>query len=339
MVSRRELLKGIAGAAAATSIALAAPQIASAKPGAWSPPRPPGVVHPQRPFLRLPFRQSQAKSLTVTQGWVVERTEAGLIGPGNHSAIDFEGYPYGAPILAAASGWANYSYQRLLVLGSYKDPVLGNQWSYIDQGAGLFIEVTHDERAEGVSGSPRWTTQYIHLATVAPGIPFLDSIPAGTISVGDKVIENWDPIGLRRPQTELVATGKYVRQGEVIGTHGDTGIGADWYDNWDPNTKTVIPRRDRASAPPWDPQGGYRITPPACSAQLHFNLYAGRGADGQQGMQNRIDPFDLYAGSDLGILPGSRYSNPYMKGSKPYAGPPHSLTAFERHGVNLLFAG
>ncbi len=337
MPSRRQFLRTTALTGATVVVGGVTQPLAGAKP-LGNPPRPEGVVHPKKPFLRLPFRESLAKNLKVTQGWGVEKTEAGLIGPGNHSAIDFEGYPYGAPILAAASGWANYSYQRLLVLGVYKDPISGREVSYIDQGAGLFVEITHDKTAEGVPGNPRWTTQYIHLATVAAGIPCLSSIPAGSITAGDKVIDNWDPIGLRRPQGELVTTGKYVRQGEVIGTHGDTGIGADWYDDWDPITKTVHPR-DRALAAPWDPQGGYDAVPLEWSAQLHFNLYAGRGADGQQGMQNRIDPFDLYAGSDLGILPGSRYDNPYMKGSKPYAGPPHSLTALERHGVNLLFAG
>ncbi|QHN42629.1 hypothetical protein GII36_02035 [Candidatus Mycosynbacter amalyticus] len=308
----------------------------------WNPPRPAGIVPVDQPFLKLPFKRAFGQRLTVTQGWNEEATEETVIGPGVHAAIDFEGYPYGAPIVAAADGWAYYTYQRLIELVNYKDPITGRQINYIDEGAGLFVEVVHDKLATGVPGNPHWVTQYIHLDRVAAGIPYVTSTPSGTVTVGNQTITNYSPDGILRPQSELIRVGKRVRQGQVIGYMGDTGIGANWYDNWNPVLRTVLPR-NRLVTPPWDPQGAYKVVSPTWATQLHFNLYAGRGADGKQGQQNRLDTFDLYAASDLGILPDHTYANPYtnnVKGGKPYAGPADSKTAFIRDSQgNLVFAG
>lgn len=335
MMSRRQVIRTALGVVAIAASATA--PVASATPRS-SGDRPAGIVNPEKPFLKLPFAERRAKGLTVTQGWLEERTEESIIGPGVHAAIDFEGYPYGAPILAAADGYAYYCYQRFIVAVDYTDPISGRQINYIDEGAGLFVEIIHDERAKGVADDPRWTTQYIHLSSVAAGIPYVESTKSEATVVGGERIDNWYPSGIIQPQDTLVGIGRRVRQGDVIGLHGDTGIGANWYDNWDPATKVVRPR-DRVSTPPWDPQGGYAATPIGMMGQLHFGLYAGRGVDGQQGRQNQIDPFDLYAAIDLGILPGARKTNPYMQGNKVYAGSPQATPALMRRGVNLLFAG
>lgn len=305
--------------------------------------RPAGIVPVDQPFLKLPFKRAFGQRLTITQGWNEEATEETIIGEGIHAAIDFEGYPYGAPIVAAADGWAYYTYQRIIEQVNYKDPITGRQINYIDEGAGLFVEVVHDKLATGVLGNPHWVTQYVHLDRVAAGIPYVTSAPNGTATVGGQTITNYTPTGIMRPQSELIKVGKRVRQGQVIGYMGDTGIGANWYDNWNPVLKTVLPR-NRLATPPWDPQGAYSPSvSPTWATQLHFNLYAGRGADGKQGQQNRLDSFDLYAASDLGILLGHTYVNPYtnnVRGGKPYAGPANSKTAFIRDSQgNLVFAG
>lgn len=302
----------------------------------WNPPRPAGVITPDQPFLKLPFVQGLARNLKITQGWTVEATEASIIGAGEHNAIDFEGYAYGAPIVAAADGWAWYSYERYVTPVNYSDPITGRLITFIDEGAGLVVEVAHDARSTGVPGNPRWVSQYMHLSRVRPGIPYQTSVPDEVVEIQGQKYTNYYPQGIVRPTEDLVKVGKRVKQGEVIGWHGDTGIGANWHDNWNAVLKTVIPRH-RPSTPPWDPQGAYQSVPPALAAQLHFGLYAGRNSAGAR--QNKVDPFDLYAGSDLGILPGHTYGNPYMKENRPYAGPPDSKTAFIRdnHG-NLVFA-
>lgn len=303
----------------------------------WNPPRPPDTVVPDTPFLKLPFVERSAQDLTVTQGWLTEVTEASIIGSDPpHSAVDFEGYPYGAPILAAADGVAWYSYERSVSLRPYTDPVNSRQIDFIDEGAGLFVEIAHDTLA----GSPRWVTQYMHLSGVALGIPYQGTEPTQPINTPGGDIVNYIPVGVLRPTEEMVRVGVRVHQGQVIGWQGDTGIGANWVDNWSPEHKTVLPR-DRSTMPPWDPQGAYGSVPPELVAQLHFGMYAGRDAAGKR--QGRTDPFDLYAGADLGILPPYRYTNPYtnnVKGGKPYAGPANSRTAFIRDSRgNLLFAG
>lgn len=322
--------------AAATSLAMIASGCSSPEEP-WKPTRPDGIVLPNEAFLKLPFKQHQAANLTVTQGWSTEATEASIIGGELHQAIDFEGYPYGAPILAAADGYAWYSYERAISATRYEDPLTGRKVEYIDQGAGLFVEIAHDVRADGLQGSPRWTSQYVHLERVADGIPYVESVESGSTQVGSQQIANYIPDGFKRPQEDLVAFGKRVKQGEIIGYHGDSGIGANWHDDWDPVANTIRPR-DRSTLPPWDPQGAYEHVKPEWACQLHFSVFAGRGADGLQGRQNIIDPFDLYAFSDLGILPGHKSTNPYMRDGLPYAGPSNSKTAFVRQGGRLAFA-
>ena len=328
-------MRGCIFVIAVASLAMIASGCASPEES-WEPERPDGIVLPDEAFLKLPFEQKQASALTITQGWFTEKTEALIIGEEQpHQAIDFEGYPYGAPILAAADGYAWYSYQRMISAIRYQDPLIGRQIEYIDQGAGLFVEIAHDVRANSLPSAPRWTSQYVHLARVADGIPYVESVEAEPTQVGDQKITNYAPEGFKQPQERLIGFGKRVRQGEIIGYHGDSGIGANWYDDWDPVSRSIKPR-DRNALPPWDPQGAYERVTPEWACQLHFSVFAGRSTDGRQ---NIIDPFDLYAHSDLGLLPEHTSTNPYMRDGVPYAGPSNSKTAFVRQGGRLAFAG
>lgn len=225
---------------------------------------PPGAVKPV-PFLKLPFRMRDGLlSLQVTNGWVTSTDEETYTGPGLHRSLDFEfmrqqDHGYGLPVVAAADGRAYFTYQNLTDV--WVDPQ--GVAHRIGVGAGLVVEVRH---ANG------FVTQYIHLATVAKGIPYLRP------EADPDVPGDWIPSGLFRTNEELWEFGVPVRQGQVIGTQGDTGIGLDWNDDFDVETGKVAPR-NRELLKPWDPP------------QLHFQVYNGR-INGAK--QNIIDAADGY---------------------------------------------
>jgi len=233
------------------------------------------VVPPK--FLKLPFRERDGQgSLTISEGWLTSNDEIPFTGDFTHGALDLEfansaKHGYGLPVLAAADGVAYYSYQYLS--GTFTDP--DNTTHQVGLGAGLVVEIQH---------SNGWVTQYIHLSKVAKGIPYLGATEDSAVP-GD-----WSPSGILQPRSALLKAGVPVKQGQVIGWQGDTGIGYDYKDAFDGVTGQVAPR-DRVALPPWDP------------AQLHFQLYHGR--DANLGKQNITDIAGVY-----GRVTAS--TNPYM---------------------------
>lgn len=216
------------------------------------------------PFLKLPFRERDGRnSLTISNGWVNALDEEPFTGPGDHKALDFEftrqpDHGYGLPVVAAADGRAYFSYQNWTE--NWTDS--NGATHRLGFGAGLVVEVRH---------SNGFVTQYIHLATVAQGIPYLR--PEASAIPGD-----WVPVGLFQSNETLWNLGVPVRAGQVLGTQGDTGIGDNWNDNFNVETGVVAPR-DRQTLRPWDPP------------QLHFQIYQGR-VDGAK--QNILDPSGGY---------------------------------------------
>jgi hypothetical protein len=248
------------------------------------------------PFLKLPFRERDARlSLYDTQGWLTSPDELAIDDEVNgdwHAANDLElvttpDYGYGLPIVAAASGRAYFSYQY--ISGSWTDSA--GKTHQVGWGAGLFVEVRHAKDEPGNAG---WVTQYVHLSRIAPGIPYLP--PTAVPDPNDSAHPDWRPTGILQDDDTLWNAGVPVRQGQVIGYMGDTGIGLDWKDNFDVTTGKVTPR-NRVVLKPWDPP------------QLHFQLYQGR-VNGTK--QNIVDPFGLYAQ----VCPGEWHAfqphqNPY----------------------------
>jgi len=249
------------------------------------------------PFLKLPFRARDGRlSLYDTQGWITSPDELAIDGEVNgdlHRANDLElvttsDFGYGLPILAAASGRAYFSYQY--IAGSWTDPATGVTHQ-VGWGAGLFVEIRHAKDQPGNAG---WVTQYIHLSRIVPGIPYLRPDPVNDLN--DPAHPDWTPSGIFQADDTLWDFGVPVQQGQVIGYMGDTGIGLDWKDAFDPNTGKVA-SRNRQAQPPWDPP------------QLHFQLYQGRVSSVKQ---NIVDPFGLYAQ----VCPGewrplAPHQNPY----------------------------
>jgi hypothetical protein len=278
---------------------------------------PADLAPPSAPFLKLPFRARDARnSLYVTQGWLSSPDEVRLTGNDfEHLSADIEfvrspDNGYGLPVVAAAAGRAYYSYQYLS--GEWTDPKTGITHQ-IGVGAGLVLEIRH---SQDQPGNPGWVTQYIHLKDVAPGIPFLGATPSATVP-GD-----WSPTGILQPNDTLWNLGVPVTQGQVIGHQGDTGIGFDWKDTFDPATGTVAPR-DRVALPPWDPP------------QLHFQLYRGRVNNAKQSI---VDPFGLYGQ----VRPGQW--TPSVGSDSPYGNVPGNLCVGPRSAFvtntlgQLLFA-
>lgn len=254
------LLLGVAGALlpAATAQASSVRGLGCTAPN----PAPAGAVAPQ-PFLKLPFRQRDGLlSLKITNGWVTSTDEETYTGAGLHRALDFEftrqrDHGYGLPVVAAAAGRAYFTYQNITTDWVDEQGVTHR----IGVGAGLVVEVRH---ANG------FVTQYIHLATVAKGIPYLRPEPDPDVP-GD-----WIPSGLFQSNEALWELGVPVRQGQVLGTQGDTGISLDWDESAYFNVETgQVAARNRNVLTTWDP------------TQLHFQVYQGR-VDGVK--QNILDP-------------------------------------------------
>lgn len=282
----KRLLTALAGiSVAAMTVVVATPVSGFAAPRTagnqaclvGSPPA--GSVIPS-PFLKLPFRQADGKlSLWDSEAWLTSPDELAIDGEVNgdlHAANDLEfvnkpDYGYGLPVLAAADGRAYFSYQY--TSGIWTDPATGITHQ-VGWGAGLFVEIRH---AKDQPGNRGWVTQYIHLSKVAPGLPYLK--PDAVSDPADPTHPDWFPTGILKEDNALWNVGVPVKQGQVIGYQGDTGIGFGWKDNFDPATGQVAPR-NRAVLKPWDPP------------QLHFQLYQGR-VNGVK--QNIVDPFGLYS--------------------------------------------
>jgi hypothetical protein len=258
---------------------------------------PPAGSSMPAPFLKLPFRaRDGVASAYDSEGWITSPDELDIDDEVNgdlHQANDLElvttpDYGYGKPIVAAAAGKAYFSYQY--ISGSWTDPKTGKVVQ-VGWGAGLFVEIRHAQDQPGNAG---WVTQYIHLSSIAPGIPYIP--PTKVDDPNDPTHPDWTPSGILVDNNTLWNAGVPVQQGQVIGTMGDTGVGKGWKDNFNLATGTVTPR-DRRALPPWDPP------------QLHLSLYQGRV---NKVKQNVVDPFGFYAQ----VCPGEW--KPFQRAQNPY---------------------
>lgn len=298
----RRIRRSVAALAVGMLVALGAagptPSYAATAHGdsqACLPGSPPASSSMPAPFLKLPFRaRDGVASLYDSQGWLTSPDELAYDDEVNgavHGANDLEllrqrNYGYGLPIVAAASGRAYFSYQY--ISGSWTDKA--GAAHQVGWGAGLFVEIRH---SQDTATSRGWVTQYIHLSKVAPGIPYLK--PEAVDDPNDPAHPDWYPAGIVQDDDTLWNYGVPVTQGQIIGYQGDTGIGLDWKDAFNPDTGQVAERS--AALKPWDPP------------QLHLQLYQGR-VNGAK--QNIVDPFGFYGQACPGEWksPGKR-TNPY----------------------------
>ncbi len=114
---------------------------------------------PFKPYLIFPVKEHSK----LTEGYIYSQEERALHGNFWHRGIDIEA-PYGAPVYAAASGFAIAGYHRYVLrnqdktLRLYKTEPMGN-------GLGYFVQIFHPEKVSKIPGGR--ITQYGHLSKVA----------------------------------------------------------------------------------------------------------------------------------------------------------------------------
>ena len=175
------------------------------------------MTNDQRPFLHLPFKKQPYK---ITEGWYYSKGEQKIHGFRGHGAVDFA-LPCKTPVLAAASGWAVASYHLSPVFawdknGKRLESQRKWQGKPVFMGMGRFVRIYHPNF--------RVYTQYAHLSSVAPKIPFRTPRRVGSkfIPVGQNILI---PENLGRSPYIV-----FVKAGEEIGKVGDTGLGWGYQD-------------------------------------------------------------------------------------------------------------
>lgn len=117
---------------------------------------------PFKPYLIFPIKEHSR----LTEGYIYSRAERSIHGNFWHKGIDIEA-PYGAPVYAAASGFAVAGYHRYVLrnrdktLRLYKGKPMGN-------GLGYFVQIFHPEEISNIQGGR--ITQYGHLSKISDEI-------------------------------------------------------------------------------------------------------------------------------------------------------------------------
>lgn len=281
-------------------------------------------------FIAMPFRADEGKDLVITQGDSLSPDDARVLGSdGDHSAaIDIEGIRCGGDILAPYDGTVVTGYQLVELRGgkpfnpdnptdpetNFRNPNNGQEGPVF--ATGLFTEViaaTKNNAGEVVGGveAPSggyYSTLIVHMGSAATGIPRVESVPNGEVMTPNGSVTLWHPKGVVAPQSEIIAKGKSVRKGEVIGTVGNSGIGLTG-DSYDPTTHTVNPHNTPSDLP-WDPPtasieegtlcqthisvSGARTPAPGLKRQDHTDMLDNKavisGIQGEPGYDNPLSP-------------------------------------------------
>jgi murein DD-endopeptidase MepM/ murein hydrolase activator NlpD len=199
------------------------------------------------PFLTLPVR-----NFRVTEGWEYDAEAPFHPETPRHYAIDFQ-TNRGTPVYAAADGMALQSFHTSYLPNLYKGKRLGF-------GLGHFVQIWHP--------NAQVYTAYCHLDRVSSAVPY--------IAPKSEHEGLYSPEIVYASQKEVSAACKLVRQGQLIGYVGDTGLSDEYTEKPD-----VV--RDHSKLPTWDPAGPH----------LHFEVYA-RGSNGFKDPAQRWDPYGIY---------------------------------------------
>ena len=336
-LTRRNFFK--AAAVGAGAIALSSlPSLASAQDVVPGKPFTPGKT---QPFASFPFKTRDSLGLNITNGWTLSTDEEYVLGgsvEGDHAAVDFEGVPYGADVLALSDGYVlqaaqifYMNYEKRFDPANpkqlnrmWKDPFSGKE-GYLG-GGGIFVELQTDYFIPGVGFI---CAQYFHIGAIEAFVPRVETLYRGAdddyVTIADGTLKGWYPKGILKSQdafrSESARLGGRVKMGQKIATVGDVGINFGYQDAYDPATNTVAPR-DRKKLTHWDPQGagagGLYGTDPLVG-QTHVQFYAGRRPDLSKILE--FDSFDLQAKitSRGGFIKGKYGQIPDMRlANNPY---------------------
>jgi len=205
-----------------------------------------GKITPMvKPFLELPFKERAYK---ITGGWFYDSEEfiTKTLESNKHYAIDFK-LSKGTPVTAAASGWAITSYHHFL-LKNQKDRrrFVRYKGKLASSGQGNFVIIYHPKQ--------RLFTQYGHLENVDANIPFCTPEKRRGRIV--------PPTAKFQPEFFTKQNALWVRQGQIIGHVGTSGLLGSWSD-----------------------------------PHLHFEVYKYRDEDGGKPKDSYIDPYGIYGSS------------------------------------------
>ncbi len=165
------------------------------------------------PFLMSPI---QERAYQITEGMQYGTEESAIHGKINHDAIDFAA-AIGSSVRAAASGFAIAGYQfEYAFTDLTRAKVRLWQNKTVGYGLGRFVLILHLEPAL----RDRWLyTIYGHLLSTASHIPFYE--PERRINDADT---GWEPIKFRQSPQAHITSAVIVKQGELIGEVGITGM-------------------------------------------------------------------------------------------------------------------
>lgn len=221
-------------------------------------------------FLKLPF--SRGTAFKISEGWLYSTKEKSIHHISVHKGIDFA-IPYGVPIYASADGYALSSSHIKNNYASYQGKSIG--YSY-----GNFVRLWHPEK--------KIFTQYSHLSRIDESIPYLDPI---------EIAEDWLPTRLHDSNSATYENeGRFVRQGELLGYSGDSGLSWGYQEN-------PLERPNPEKFPSWD------------EPHLHFEVFV---QNPQGNTKKFIDPFGIYGSYEKYEIPINSNNSLWMKDGKEH---------------------
>ncbi len=237
-----------------------------------------GKEVPAKPYLTLPFRESDIKGdYDITEGWIYSKEEQAIHGFTEHMGIDIA-MPYGTPVISPVDGYAMSSYHTFWVdNGSrlYKKMP-------VRLGLGYFVQIY-------VPSVNRFL-QLAHLSEIDQAIPFSPAEEQPGIDL------SYNPTNHNLPIDQLKGSSAVMQiiKGQSLGKVGFSGLA--WGVKYEDEYALGRDGRPIYPDPPirsWD------------EPHVHFEEFWRDQSTGEK--TARRDPFGIYSTAE-------DYPTPYRRG-------------------------